>query len=384
MRENMKNITAKENMLRILRGELAEWIPIVIYTDPFNHPDIDTMPADLAEKFRKDVGNWGKCAELSVILSEYLGVNEYILNAQCPINIVLGNGVEERYHDEGIRTIYTPSGTLTQKSESHGGEAYVTKRLVNGRDDLIKLTEYFESWQFELNHDAVADIRMKKDFIKDNGLIWNYSNGTPLGMMYRVYSDITDLIYLIADCPDEVKTLFATMEKKYLQIFEMMLREVPEIDIIVGMDDTSTTLISPDMFDEFNVELTNKRADLIHKYGKFYMHHSCGLIHDLLPSYRKTRMDAVHAFTTPPIGNVTFPEGRKLLGDKISIATRVVEPHMLKPDADRKEITAQMLARFQDVKKAGRVILYLNTPSSQYGVDFMKMVLSEARKYQKL
>jgi uroporphyrinogen-III decarboxylase len=164
----------------------------------------------------------------------------------------------------------------------------------------------------------------------------------------------------------------------------MMLLEVPEIDIIVGMDDTSTTLISPDMFDEFNVELTNKRADLIHKYGKFYMHHSCGLIHDLLPIYRKTRMDAVHAFTTPPIGNVLFPESRKLLGDRIAIATRVLEPHMLKPDADGKEITAQILARFQDVKKAGSVILYLNTPSSQYGVDFMKRVLSEARKYQKL
>lgn len=380
----MKNITAKENMLRILRGELAEWIPIVLYSDPFNHPNIDTMPAKLAEKFRKDVGNWGKCAELSVALSEYMGVNEYILNSPCPVNIVLGNGVEEKYHDAGVKTIYTPLGTLTQKAESHGGEGYVTKRFVSERDDLIKLAEYFESWQLELNLDAVADIRRKKDFIKDNGLIWIYSNGTPLGMMYRVYSDITDLVYLIADCPDEVKALFAVMERKYLQIFEVILREVPEIDIVVGLDDTSTTLISPDMFDEFNVGLTNKRADLIHKHGKFYMHHSCGLIHDLLPAYRKTRMDAVHAFTTPPIGNVTLPEGRKLLGDKIAIATRVLEPHMLKPDAADDEIKAQMHARFEDVKKAGRVMLYLNAPSDQYGVDFMIKVLAEARKYQKL
>jgi hypothetical protein len=57
---------------------------------------------------------------------------------------------------------------------------------------------------------------------------------------------------------------------------------------------------------------------------------------------------------------------------------------MLKPDADGNEITAQIHARFEDVKKAGRVMLYLNTPSDRYGVDFMEKVLAEARKYQKL
>ena len=32
-----------------------------------------------------------------------------------------------------------------------------------------------------------------------------------------------------------------------------------------------------------------------------------------------TRMDAVHAFTVPPTGNVTVAEGRRLLGDRITI-----------------------------------------------------------------
>jgi hypothetical protein len=131
-----------------LRGEPAEWIPIVLYSDPFNHPNIDTMPVKLAEKFRKDVANWGKCGELSIALSEYLGVNEYIINApENPVKITLDNGVEQKSHDDGTQTINVKSGILTQKTESHGGEAYVTKRFVSERDDLIKLAEYFESWQ---------------------------------------------------------------------------------------------------------------------------------------------------------------------------------------------------------------------------------------------
>ena len=65
--------------------------------------------------------------------------------------------------------------------------------------------------------------------------------------------------------------------------------------------------------------MTDARADAAHAAGKFYFHHSCGLIKDLLPLYRRTRMDAVHAFSVPPVGNVTVAEGRRALGDHIAI-----------------------------------------------------------------
>ena len=42
-------------------------------------------------------------------------------------------------------------------------------------------------------------------------------------------------------------------------------------------------------------------------------HHSCGLIHDLLPLYRRTKMDCVHGYTIPPIGDVTVGQGRPML-----------------------------------------------------------------------
>ena len=38
----------------------------------------------------------------------------------------------------------------------------------------------------------------------------------------------------------------------------------------VGMDDTSTTTISPAMFEACNLALTDQRADLCHRAGKLY------------------------------------------------------------------------------------------------------------------
>jgi hypothetical protein len=108
------------------------------------------------------------------------------------------------------------------------------------------------------------------------------------------------------------------------------------------------------MFDRFNVDLTNKRADLCHRHGKLYLHHSCGLIRGLLPIYRKTRMDGVDAFTSPPIGNVGYAEGRNLLGTGYSIRSGLASGLY---SFDQAAIQRHVMNRFADARKAGHVVL---------------------------
>jgi len=111
--------------------------------------------------------------------------------------------------------------------------------------------------------------------------------------------------------------LFKVMEEAHRRMLGLAL--TCENDAVVTVDDTSTTTISPDMFEEFCMGYTDRMVDATHAVNKFYFHHSCGLIRDLLPLYRQTKMDAVHGFTVPPIGNVTVAEGRELLGPDITI-----------------------------------------------------------------
>jgi hypothetical protein len=92
------------------------------------------------------------------------------------------------------------------------------------------------------------------------------------------------------------------------------------------------------MFETCNLDLTDARATAAHAAGKLYFHHSCGLIRDLLPLYRRTQMDAVHAFSIPPIGDVTVAEGRKVLADRITMITGVSQ--LSGPMDDRAEVRA--------------------------------------------
>jgi hypothetical protein len=109
------------------------------------------------------------------------------------------------------------------------------------------------------------------------------------------------------------------------------------------------------MFEACNLDLTDTRADAAHAAGKFYFHHSCGLIRDLLPLYQRTKMDAVHAFTTPPLGNVTVADGRQLLGDRITIMVGVNE--LAGPMDNRKAVRENIHRMIRDAAPGDHFIL---------------------------
>jgi hypothetical protein len=111
------------------------------------------------------------------------------------------------------------------------------------------------------------------------------------------------------------------------------------------------------MFEACNLDLTDARAAATHAAGKPYLHHSCGLIRDLLPLYRRTRMDAVHAFTIPPLGNVTVAAGRKALGDRITIMAGVQQ--LAGPMHDRAAVRASIHAMIREAAPWDHFILWL-------------------------
>ena len=368
-------INSRENLLQTLHCENPQWIPVYVDLFPNQNPT-EGIPEELKEVFCLSSGS---LASNILKLGEYLGTEDYLLPVGSPAALVSDTcSIETEQVENGkfVSTLSTPKGKLRQVTEKmEGYPSMVIERYVKTIDNAVRLMEYFSSLRIEPVPDALKEIKDLREAVGDKGALFCRTNGTPLGMCYRVYSDLTNLIYMIADAPQTMKVLFACMEEKYFQLYECMLREAPEIDAFMGMDDTSTTLISPDMFDLFNVELTNKRADLCHAHGKIYMHHSCGLIHDLLPIYRKTRIDGVDAFTAPPIGDVGYAEGRKLLGPKYSIRSSVASGLR---SLDKDVICRHVADRFEGARTAGNVVLSVG--GSHLSFAAMELIFAEAQK----
>ncbi|HRU06956.1 MAG TPA: uroporphyrinogen decarboxylase family protein, partial [Candidatus Brocadiia bacterium] len=227
------------------------------------------------------------------------------------------------------------------------------EHMVKGPEDLPALAAIFEDEVVELDREGAELTRQRRKLVGDDGLVLGAMAGTPLGMMYRVYSGVATLAYLWADAPRELMDCFGVMEANYLKRLAIGVQS--DIDAVVSVDDTSTTAISPAMFETCNLALTDSRADIAHAAGKLYFHHSCGLIRDLLPLYRQTRMDAVHAFTVPPVGNVSIADGRRLLGDRITIISDIMQ--LAAPGHDRATVRARIHRMVHEAQPPDHLVL---------------------------
>lgn len=333
-------ISRRENLLRIFRHQTPHWLPVAGHVDPYNQPNRDGMDPDLAAAMGEV--QWGGEATLAFSHHLDLDIMDWF---GIPVRITRRNVTVEEVPDGDTTTRVwrTPQGDLREVlrvcRESTGAVSVNrTEHMVKGPEDIPALAAIFADEVIEPDPDAIQRTRRRREMIGDDGMLLGPMAGTPLGMMFRTYSGVATLAYLWADARSALGDLFAVMEANYLQ--QLAIAAQSDIDVIVGVDDTSTTAISPAMFAACNLDLTDERTRVAHAHGKLYFHHSCGHIRDLLDLYRQTTMDAVHAFSATPVGNVTVGEGRRRLGDRITIMAGANQ--LAGPMDDRPAVRAAM------------------------------------------
>lgn len=311
-------MTPRENLLATLGGREAGWIPLCPYLFPNENPVLG-VPGEMKGVLDSSSGD---LARDIIAFSRYLGAEDWMLETGRPAELVsatCSEKTEREGEDRTVKMISTPAGELRQVTvKPDGGQGMVVERFIKTADDLRKMIAWFEGMEVATDQGKVARTGEIGREAGDSGILFARLPGTPLGMCYRLYANLDHLVYLVADEPGLVQELFRVMEEKYFALFERIILECPEIDAFFAMDDTSTTLISPAMFERHNLELTNRRADLCRGNGRLYLHHSCGLVRDLLPVYRRTGMNGVDALAIPPLGNVTLGQAREIIGPGFS------------------------------------------------------------------
>jgi hypothetical protein len=118
-------MTPRENLLRTIRCDSPEWIPIVAYTDNYNHPAVDSLPEPLAGEFREKLTDWKRTWDLIIPLSDYLGIYEYILPVNVPFVTTYSGNIEFSCHTDketgiSVQSIHTRSGVLEEHRNTYG------------------------------------------------------------------------------------------------------------------------------------------------------------------------------------------------------------------------------------------------------------------------
>ena len=369
--------TARENILETLKNGNPEWIPLIGHVDSYNRPSDDGLPESIGGAAAEH-GWWSGHAGIEY--ARNLGITVAAWTAP-PIRVEQTVCETETIEDGRDTTtiIHTPSGDLREivRKADSGAAGYRVEHFLKTADDLPRFAQVFEGQRIGLEPDKSLKVENRARDVGDEGILISPMPGTPLGMLIRIYAGPETTAYLHADAQEALTSLFQTMEQNYVRQFQLASKT--PIDAFLGMDDTSSNTESPAMFREYCLSYTDRVARTVQANGGMYWHHSCGLIHDLLPIYRETAMDAVHAFTEPPTGDVELDRGRALLGSETGIIAGLRE--MENPLVDRKATAGVIKSLFERASAGKRFCLCLSA-YQHLSMEDIHWFREECRRYQ--
>ena len=210
------------------------------------------------------------------------------------------------------RTCYhTPQGAaeLVQQFDEGSQSWHPVAFPIKSRDDLELMTAWYEDVRIELDVEMCARARENVARIGQTALTTASIGTSPFMQFIETLAGVENAHLLAADYPDEVAALLAAMHRVNIRHAELMVEHSPA-DLLYLIENTSTTLLSPQQFAQYCLPHLREYSDIARRAGRLLALHMCGHLHALLPLLATLPVAAFEAFTSSTLGNTTLLDGR--------------------------------------------------------------------------
>lgn len=125
-----------------------------------------------------------------------------------------------------------------------------------------------------------------------------------------------NLVYFLMDEPEAVEDCLEIMRSVSDRTVELSASCAAEGFIF--WEDSSTTNVSPAMFDKYTAPEIRTWGETLKRAGKLLVHHACGHLAHLLPLMAKLPIDAIESISPPPTGNIDIGPAFKMVPEHIA------------------------------------------------------------------
>ena len=218
-----------------------------------------------------------------------------------------------------VTTYETPVGKLmeTHVYSPHANTWFLVEHPVKTMEDFRVLAYINEHLKilpdldgFEKDHQALGGAGLYVPVIGSE-------HKTCFQSLVEHWVGTEELAYALADFPEVVEETLQAMRLNALKTVEISVQSSAEAFIF--WEDSSTTNISPDMFQRYAAPEINQWGRMVHDAGKILIHHACGHLRALIPLMGQTQIDVIESISPPPTGNIELWEARDMLPDPISL-----------------------------------------------------------------
>lgn len=178
-----------------------------------------------------------------------------------------------------------------------------------------------------------------------------------------------ELVYAIMDYPELVERTMASMRRVSREAAK--IAAASSSPVFLSWEDTSTTNISPQYYEQYILPEINEWCDILHASGKLYIQHACGQLKDLMDMIASSKIDCLESLSPAPTGNVEILDARKRLPESITVIGGI-EPTILLNSSE--EELEKLASELLDMMQGYRYVL-ANSDSCPPGVTVAKFEL---------
>lgn len=317
-RASAETMTSRERILATFRGEEVDRFPV--WLKMANRTWQSSQPEPYRSMDAEALLRAAGC--------------DLMLHARCSAKKQTPHVEQSVTQTSGIRrtTMRTPDGVLVGEEtfDPYTESWHPTKFAGDTLEHFRSLRWLFAdtSYTVDASEASSAAARQSELEAKDAISMASIGPGPLMNLIEHVCGPVQTTYYMY-DEPSLFSEILELMHADRMRHLEALLPHL-KVDTFWLTENTSTTLISPGMFEDFCVEHLRAYGELIIGRGIVAVHHMCGLLNALLETIDALPTQVNEAYTTRPLGDVSLAEGRARMPSKTLIggtnATLWLEP----------------------------------------------------------
>lgn len=342
MKKRQRSMTPKENIISLFKNQSPEWIPWVPIINLANSPSC------MSENIRSLNDNLPKAQWLyenigcDIQLCFKIMKREY-LRAEVSVN-ESDYATITKYNIDG-KELFSSVRTMT-----HG-------KQISFAIDHYPIQDYNDLDIYEMLIDSAYDVLDIDEFKRLSEGLGDIGIITPIMPISPVMGLIIDTMgfelftYAMADRHEQMARIIAKLHSLNTEAYKLLLEADLDVEIISSFEDSSSLLVTMDIFKQYIYSHLKQYGAACHSAGKKFMVHNCGHVDEFLDLEKEGNIDAHHYLTRKPLGNVDFKDVRNRIKEKMIIMASIYPPLLESgSNEDVKEEVIDMLKIFQSSK----------------------------------
>ncbi len=369
-------MTSRERMLRVLRGEMPDRVPVTLFVCDGGHflnqlyPGIDPWDFESAQLKVIEIQKQFGCdvfVRLLYGVSDPLWIHMGGLNTsqQTEDWEVSTEHIQHGNTRIARSTIRTPAGTLTQDfstTEVRPGTFVFacTRKPVATPEDLEIAIRYEprmpECWKDQVKR-RVAKIR---DAVGESGILGTWSPHGPFNNASLLIDHDTLYALFRIDYGFYERLMNFAMER-ILDYTAAIDAAGPDVHCVGG--NVPGGFLGKRNYDRFVLPFERRYIEFVQRNGVPAMYHNCGEIMNLVESYVELGARVVEPFSPPPLGDADLARARQIVTGRYVMLSGIDQVNVLQKGS------------IEDVKRATEAAVQAGKPGGGFlmqPVDFLE------------